>query len=550
MNNSQTRNERGTAMDENTYQFGVGEAIGTEVADHLDRHSARYCASERQRIETVNRPAILALQAQVAHLRVQERDLEERMYHAIPPHAALSRKRKAIFRYLIAFLLTVAGFVFAVLAFEPYRLGWKAWLYCLGISIVTPFLVDRILDRWASDGLVNVLTTAAGVVAVGSLIALAEIRGDILAEQIKSTPSAVVEDADQDQPAAPATTFYDRTGGLLRLVMALLAFAIEVGSGIAVHEANHIASEGGEDGSILRGELQGVRERMIVHGHQIWALENAGAAFEHEYWRDFYRSLLNGVKRGAIQKLLLMLLVASLLGHAETTPPSHIDLTILLDLSRSETVRGHEGKEEFAKNVQSITKIMSALPPGSKVSVVGITDDSFGTPLVILSGELGDDEGYFHERLAQGRTSLVHAWRKKSEPLTPSYKTTDILGSLLVASETLHQDPDNDQKMLVILSDMKQATTALNLENRRALSAPALLKQVKRAMPVADLHGVHVFVEGVDGAGETLAYWNDLREFWREYFALSGATLERYTVLRDIPSFISSSPAPAENHRK
>jgi hypothetical protein len=521
-------------MEGNVHQFGVGEAIGTEVADHLDRHSARYCTSERQRIETVNRPAILALQAQVAHLRVQERDLEERIYHALPPNSARSRKRKAIFRYSIAFILTVAGFIFAILAFDPYRLGWRAWIYCLGISIVTPFLVDRILERWASERLVNMLTTAAGVVAVGSLIVLAEIRGDILAEQVKSTPSAVIQDADQDQPAAPASTFYDRTGGLLRLVMALLAFAIEVGSGIALHEANHIASEGGEDGSLLRTELQSVRERMIVHGHQIWGLENAGAAFEHEYWRDFYRSLLNGVKRGAMQKLLLILFAACLVGSAETAPPSRIDLAVLVDLSRSEAVRGHDSKEEFAKNVQSVTRILNALPPGSKVSIIGITDDSFGTPLIILSGGLGDDEGYFKERLAQGRAALTHAWQKRSEALSPRYKSTDILGALLVTSDVFRDAPAGYRRVLVVLSDMKQATRTLDLEHVPFVQSNPALSRVGRNGLLADLHGVDVYAAGVDGAGESVRYWQSLRDFWFAYFSQAGATVSLYSPLRDL----------------
>jgi hypothetical protein len=26
------------------------------------------------------------------------------------------------------------------MGFDPYQLGWKAWIYCLGIAIATPFL--------------------------------------------------------------------------------------------------------------------------------------------------------------------------------------------------------------------------------------------------------------------------------------------------------------------------------------------------------------------------------------------------------------------------
>jgi len=316
-------------------QFGTGGVIGTEAAIHVDRHSASYCASERQRIETVNRPAILALRARVSQLQEQERHLEQRIYQAPPPGDFRMRRRKAIFRYLIAALLTIAAFIFSVLAFDPYQLGWKAWLYCLGIAIVTPFLVDRILERWASPQLVTVLATVAGVSAVVSLILLAEIRGDLLAQQVTSTPSAVIDNAEASPPPATENTFYDRTLGLLRLVMAFLAFAIEIGAGIALHEASQLSSSSGEDAIALRRELAAVQERMIAHGHEVWALENAGAAFEYGFWRDFHRALLNGVKRGALQKLLLITLSLGVLAHGQAQVGDRVDLVVLLDLSQS-----------------------------------------------------------------------------------------------------------------------------------------------------------------------------------------------------------------------
>jgi hypothetical protein len=518
-------------------QHGTGGAIGVEAASHVDRHSESYCTSERQRIETVNRPAILALRARVGQLRDQEQDLENRIYQALPPGTVQARRRKAIFRYAIAALLTVAAFIFSVLAFDPYQLGWKAWLYCLGIAIVTPFLVDRILERWASPRLVNVLATAAGIAAIVSLILLAEIRGDLLAQQVTNAPSAVIDNAEDAPPPATENTFYDRTLGLLRLVMAFLAFAIEIGAGIALHEAGQLASGDGEDGTALRRELAAVREQMIVHGHEVWALENAGAAFEHEFWRDFYRSLLNGVKRGALQKLLLITLSLGIFAHGQTHAANPVDVVLLVDLSQSVAVKGHDSKAEFEKNVQSVSSTVAALPAGSKVSVIGITDDSFATPYIILSAELAGDEGYFKERIAKGHAALVHAWQEHSAQLRPCYTQTDILGALLVASEVFHESPDGRHKVLIVLSDMKQATRVLNLERQSTVQTTAAMQQVANNRLLADLRGVNVYAEGVDGADESVVYWQSLHDFWAAYFARAGATVARYSVLRDVPNF-------------
>jgi len=525
-------------------QFGVGSVFGTEVADHVERHSVGYCASERQRIETVNRPAALALRARVAHLQERARDLDHRIYQATPPGEFRTRKRKAMIRYVIAGILTVAGFIFSVLAFEPFRFGWKSWLYCIGISTATPFLVDRILSRWASPRLVNVLVTVAGVVAVVSGVLLAEIRGDLFAQQVNDTPAAVIQSGDDPQPPSVDNTFYDRTRGLLQLVMALFSFAIEVGAGIAFHEAGQWSSDSGEDPLALRRELDGVREEMISHGHEILALEHAGAAFEHEFRRDFYRSLVNGVRRGALQKLMVIMLAAGVLAHGEVQADDRADVVLLLDLSQSVAVQGHDSKAEFQKNIDGVGKVLASLPAGARVTVIGITDDSFATPYVILSGELSNDPGYFNERLANGRAALVRAWQARSGSLAPRYAQTDILGALLVASEIFHAAPRREPKVLMVFSDMRQATRVLNLERQRLPPPTALVQQVADNKLIADLTGVDAYAEGVDGAGESVAYWQDVQEFWLAYFARSGARVARYSVLRDVPEFAALT-APA-----
>lgn len=532
---------------------GTGGAIGIEAANHVDRHSESYCTSERQRIETVNKPAIFALRARVGQLADEAKDLEARINSAAPAGSLASRKGKAIFRYAIAALLTIAAFIFSVLAFDPYQLGWKAWLYCLGIAVVTPFLVDRILDRWASPRLVKVLATVAGIAAIVSLILLAEIRGELLAQQVTSTPAAVIDSAGSAPPPVTENTFYDRTLLILRLVMAFLAFSIEIGAGIALHEAGQWSSFTGEDATALRRELAAVRERMIAHGHEVWALENAGAAFEHEFWRDFYRSLLNGVKRGALQKLVVVAALSlGVLAHGETQAETQnrTDIVILLDLSQSVAVKGQGSKAEFDKNVASITNALAALPAGAKVTVIGITDDSFATPYIILSGELSGDEGYFKERLAKGRAALTRAWVERSTRLVPNCARTDILGALLVVSEVFHETPKGSHKVLVVFSDMRQATRAVNLERPPVVLTATAMEAVANEKLLADLNGVEVNALGVDAAGETIRYWTSLRDFWTAYFVKAGATVTRYSALRGVPEFVHSLPTTVGSREK
>jgi hypothetical protein len=257
---------------------------------------------------------------------------------------------------------------------------------------------------------------------------------------------------------------------------------------------------------------------MIAHGHEVWALEGAGIAFEHEFWGHFYRSLLNGVKRGALQKIVIVALSLGIFAHGQANRTDHADVVILLDLSQSVAVRGHDSRAEFEKNVQGVSSILAALPAGAKVTVVGITDDSFATPYIILSAELTGDEGYFKERLAKGHAALTRAWHERSARLAPNCPETDILGALFVASEVFRDSPENRRKTLIVLSDMRQATPALNVEHQSVVRADTALRQVANNKLFADLHDVDVYAEGVDAAGETVGYWQSLRDRWVAYF--------------------------------
>jgi hypothetical protein len=107
-----------------------------------------------------------------------------------------------------------------------------------------------------------------------------------------------------------------------------------------------------------------------------------------------------------------------------------------------------------------------------------------------------------------------------------------ILGALELASQIFAEEKAK-RKELIVLSDMRQNTAALNLETPIVL--PEFSAVRKRCAPIPDLGGVHVAVLGAGGEGRSTAYWSNLRAFWAEYFRQSGADLEAYSVLRQLP---------------
>jgi hypothetical protein len=239
----------------------IGHQLGADGVNSVVAKVEQYCAYAEQRIALKNHPNILGHRAELSLLSDEERELDDRLGHAPPPGDLRHRRRKAIYAWTITALLTGAGFFFALLSFEPFRLGWKSYVYCLGIAIVVPFLVDKLLDDNRLDKLVKALTAVAATAGIASLMVLAVIRGDLLAQQIQAPPTVVI-DGDQPAPDAP-NTFYGSTLSLLRIATVLLSFAMELGAGLALREAWRMLPQGSVDWEKMRKERRQVHQRMV-----------------------------------------------------------------------------------------------------------------------------------------------------------------------------------------------------------------------------------------------------------------------------------------------
>ncbi len=271
---------------------------------------------------------------------------------------------------------------------------------------------------------------------------------------------------------------------------------------------------------------------MVAGLHELTALENEPGIFVATFWRDFYRSMLTHTARNALTKLFICILGVLLFMPGRAFSADHLNLIVLEDLSKSESPKAADGHTEFQKNLEAVTRLLSSMPAGSHVTVVGITDNSFAQPYILLSAEIGDDEGYFKERLANARQQLVRAWRKRCAHLEPTFKQTDIVGALLLASQLFQESPNTNRKLLVIFSDMRQNTHDLDLETPQTIGVEGALSNAQRKNLLANLTGVKIRVLGADNAGKSMAYWQGLRDFWGRYFARAGASIENYSVLR------------------
>jgi hypothetical protein len=234
---------------------------------------------------------------------------------------------------------------------------------------------------------------------------------------------------------------------------------------------------------------------------------------------------------GAIRKLPIIILALVCLAHGRLHAAEPLDVVILPDLSQSVAAKDHSDRAEFQKNIDGVTRLLASLPAGSRVSIYGITDDSFGKPYPLLTAELSDDEGYFKERLAEGHRQLIRAWQERALTLKPHFSHTDILGAILIAAQVFADSPPGRKKVLVLFSDMRQSTHAFDLEHRSAID-PRVGDDVLRQGLAPALSGVDVYIFGADGNGTSVQYWQNLRAFWVAYFEHLGAVVKGYSTLR------------------
>lgn len=510
----------------------IGELLATESVKQVVANMEGYCACEKRVIELENEPRIRVLQYQGQLLQDEEAELVQRVRNAPPPGSLRSRRLRAALYFALAGLLVIAGCYFAFISLEPFRLGIKALLYCAAVAVLTPYLVHVVLKRYDCEKLIKWAGIIALVASITGVMLLAVIRGNMFMQEFESMNAAVVIDDAQPATPRPETDFYKDTNRYLVAFMLLMALAMELGAGLALHDGSQMFAPESEDWAAMRERLALVREGLAGIIYEASTRQVAPERFVQEFYRDFYRAMLTHTVRNAITKLILLVAVtlAVFSAHASAgTQP--LNLVIAVDLTKSVDVRGPGGRTEFQKNLDAVGNVLAQVPSNTKLTVIGITDASFSQPYILLSATVPENAGYFGERLQAARNQLVSAWKDRSARLEPKYMRTDVIGALTLAGQIF--DEVTGGKALVIFSDMRNNTAELDLESSPSLANYKSLIQQDVSEPV-NMHGVQVYVLGVDGSGKSALYWQNLQEFWAAYLGRSGTNLRKFSTLRDL----------------
>ena len=206
---------------------------------------------------------------------------------------------------------------------------------------------------------------------------------------------------------------------------------------------------------------------------------------------------------------------------------------------------GFGGTSQYAACVNALAGAIENLPPGGRVTVVGITNESFAKPGVLLSAAIPADKGRleFLDQIEIAKRRISSQLRQRAARARPDAPRSDILGFFVYAGALLREQPQS-RKVLMVCSDMRQNANAINLERPQTIDAGQALQAAEKQRLVADLKGVDVYIFGVHAAGKTVLYWHSLQTFWAEYFRRCGANLREFSMGYEPPRF-AGMPAHA-----
>lgn len=237
---------------------------------------------------------------------------------------------------------------------------------------------------------------------------------------------------------------------------------------------------------------------------------------------NFFMILLNPI--------VIFLIVVGVIVFLFPMAAKGAEYIIAIDVSKSVTVKDHEGGQEFNKNIASIADFIIALDPGDSVKIIAISDKSFTNSQIYINETISSNNGLFGEIPAKDKVRIQEKW--SSLKIRPSAPWTDIFGAMNLAS-ILFTDR-KDEKVLIIYSDMRQSDQIVDLEKSGIINIGKAMETVSRKNLVPDLHDVEVHCLGVHSAKKSLQYWQSLKRFWQTYFEQSKAVLKTYTIERRI----------------
>ena len=428
--------------------------------------------------------------------------------------------------YLAIFIVILAAeFWLLQWTFRPFNLGTESFVISLGLMLCGTAAIEEYLRALSSRNPATFsrwrlwLVFFSSIFFVVAIVLLSNARAGLI------SANANVESLEAQ--VSTANKFYAHTS-FVYIAIALGSLAIAFIAGLLLYEAISRILVSGP----VVSHAKRVKEKEQTIGRiasSIKEYETLSRKVVGEYDHgvlDGPRSDENFLLSPVAMILIALGLILAIAAFARGEEIGNQSVLLLFDLSGSIQGSDYLEKTEFQKNIQFVEEIIKKLEPGTRLRIVGITEQSFEKPFIILDQEISKVTGYFSEKSAREKLVVINAW--KNLKLEAKAKATDVFGALIYAS--LLFDKEQGRRKLIILSDLRN-TTPIDLETPQIISEKAFQFSETNGL-IAELRGVEVWAIGVSTINKSFQYWNSLKAFWTKYFEKAGAHLVSYSAER------------------
>lgn len=488
--------------------------------------------------------AIERLQAEGKYLAAKRENLIAAL-ESSPSAEAIQRNTVIGWLFLLfGTALLFASYYFLVITFEPFRLGeTKLHVLSAAFAILTAVLTELFFRAHRERNQIMFSASATGLFMLfGAVTLLAIVRANLFGVLVSGSAGASMPSVSGTglDPMTDVSAFYSQALRILRVVLPVLTFVLDLGAGLAIHEGLDRALSA----DFFRYRmLRKVERKMLRLQTSVKTNEVLPDVFDTNYTaggiqgenqldeRDRKVAMWIPVALG----LAFVFAACTYQAFGQDTPEAkHDSLIIVLDLTQSTNTPGFDGLSEFKKNRDAVESFIQKLAsPGMKVMVIGITSQSWSRPSILLDGKVDSDPGYFGERLASARKNLTLTFRKSTTNLQPTEKQSDVLGAVLLAAQVAESTKAH-HPLIIFLSDMRQCSDTIDLERVRQVAVDKSINSTRDLGLLPRLKGASVYVLGAHSAGKSPLYWDSLRKFWEEYFQTTGARVKEFSPLRDL----------------
>jgi hypothetical protein len=521
--------------------FEFGYETGRKCYDI--EQAGRSCTPVLQAYELSLRRRLQYLRSRMSELKHQFEALHSNLYDRPNPvndARMLAHSRKI---WIVA--------VFTVLTGLACLVGNTATFYLMGLGLAVSFLggmgmtalplgIGHLAYEWifsASRWIKMAIVLVALMLAASGIVIAGHARRNMV-DRSSSTPvvSSYVDGADADiQPARESLSgekseseIYRTLGSGIFLFMlaAELGLAFLVGWLIELYGDLHYTAW--RRLQSIRTELSEVEAEFVELTDAPELAKRyclAGILCAHDE-----RPRRRPPYHQAVTLLLMIVILFVLPSRSQSINACEAEL---IDSSASIS-RGGRTNELFHEYLVGVRRLLLTEPSNTRIWVLSISTDSFGSSHEILKGWTPEARGVFTDELSRARLELASAFERKSAGMAPAAAGTDIFGGLWRVKTLLEScsSPDSTvpaSRTIWIFSDMMNETKEFPMPSLIELGSQEMLERTKAEGLLVPLKGYRVHVVGATTTGLTPDGWETLHLFWMRYFAAAGAELVSYS---------------------